>query len=366
MILHVYFARKFFVIILGLTTVLYTLMALADFVDISRKFSDDDGVGFPQIAQLMVLKSPASIDQILPLIFLLSTIVLFLALARTSELVVTRAAGRSAVRALIAPVGVALILGIFAVTTLGPVVAAFSNRYTTLSETYRTGVAASLSISEEGLWLRQGSEDGQTVIRASQSSPDASILFDVTFLAFTAQGQPDRRIEAESAALGDGVWTLRNAKVWQIHDTRNPEAASQQHETFFVPSSLTHDRIRESLGTSSGVSIWDMNAFIARLEQAGFSAQRHKVWFQAELSRPLFLISMVLIGAAFTMRHTRFGGTGGAVISAVMLGFAMYFARSFAVILGENGQLGVALATWAVPVAGVLLALGLILQVEDG
>ena len=109
-----------------------------------------------------------------------------------------------------------------------------------------------------------------------------------------------------------------------------------------------------------------MNGFIEQLEQAGFSSRRHHVWLQSELARPLFFVAMVLVGSAFTMRHTRFGGTGPAVISALLLGFALYFARSFAEILGENGQLAVPLAAWAVPVAANLLAFGLILHAEDG
>ena len=366
MILHTYFARRFMVIVLALSAILYALSAVIDLVDLLRAFSDYDDVGFPQILQLMGLKSPSTIDQVLPLILLLTTIVLFLSLARSSEMVVTRAAGRSAVRALVAPVLCALVIGLFAVTVLGPLVAAFSNRFSDLSENYRAGGTAVLSVSGEGLWLRQGDDTSQSVIRASRSNADASVLYDVTFVTYSGPGSPDRRIEAFSAALTDGHWMLRNAKEWQLIEGQNAEANAKQHETLLVPSTLTLDRIRESLGTSAGISVWDMPRFVSQLEQAGFSARRHKVWFQEELSRPLFLVAMVLVGAAFTMRHTRLGGTGVAVISAVLLGFVLYFARSFAVILGENGQLGILLATWAVPIAANLLAMGLILRAEDG
>ena len=126
------------------------------------------------------------------------------------------------------------------------------------------------------------------------------------------------------------------------------------------------DRIRESLGTSSGVSIWEMQTYIDQLQQAGFSARRHHVWFQAELARPLFLVAMVLIGAGFTMRHTRLGRIGPSVLTAVLLGFSLYFARSFGTILGENGQLPVSLAVWTVPVASGLLAIAVLLHKEDG
>jgi len=223
-----------------------------------------------------------------------------------------------------------------------------------------------LSISGEGLWLRQGDENGQTVIRAARSNADGSVLFDVTFVGYEPSSGPSQRIEAGSAALSDGQWSLRKAKVWPLNSGVNPEANSQTHEILRIPSTLTLDSIRESLGKPSSVSIWELRNYILQLEQAGFSSRRHKVWFQAEIARPFFLMAMVLVAAAFTMRHTRFGGTGIGVLTAVLLGFALYFIRSFAQILGENGQIPILLAAWAPPTAAIFLALGMLLHAEDG
>ncbi len=133
-----------------------------------------------------------------------------------------------------------------------------------------------------------------------------------------------------------------------------------------VRSDLTRDRIRDSFGEPSAVSIWDLPAFIASLDAAGFSAKRHRVWFQMELAQPLLLAGMVLLAAGFTMRHTRFGRTGTMVLSAVLSGFAIFFLRNFAQVLGESGQIPVMLAAWFPPVATILLSLGLLLHLEDG
>ena len=365
MILHAYFARRFAMAFVLITAVLFALVMLIDAVEQARKFGQYD-IGWQRILGLTLLNTPQTINLILPLIMILATITLFISLARSSELVVTRAAGRSALRALIAPVVVAFVIGALAVTMLSPIVAATSNRYLQLSESYRAGGASALSISDEGLWLRQGSAEGQTVIRAWRSNADASVLYDVTFLTYDTENGPIRRIEAGSAALRDGNWSLRDAKSWPLARGTNAEANAEFFETLVIPSTLTLERIRESIGTPAAVSIYFMPTFIQRLEQAGFSARSHKVWLQAEFARPLFLVAMVLIASAFTMRHTRFGGTGIAVLSAVLLGFALYFVRSFAQILGENGQIPVLLAAWAAPVAATLLALGLLLHAEDG
>ncbi|MBD3663390.1 LPS export ABC transporter permease LptG [Sulfitobacter sp. TSTF-M16] len=365
MILHLYFARRFAMTFLMITAVLFALVMLVDAVDQARRFSDFD-VGWQDILRLTLLNTPQTINLILPLIVILATVALFISLARSSELVVTRAAGRSGLRTLIAPIIVALIIGVLAVSMLNPIVAATGKRYLQLSEGFRAGGASALSISDEGLWLRQGSAEGQTVIRAWRSNADASVLYDVTFISYAPDAGPIRRIEAASAALRDGAWSLRDAKSWPLEAGVNAEGTAENFETLTIASSLTLDRIRESIGEPAAVSIYLLPEFIRQLEQAGFSPRRHKVWLQAEFARPFFLVAMVLIASAFTMRHARSGGTGVAVLTAVLLGFGLYFIRSFSQILGENGQIPILLAAWSPPVAATLLALGLLLHMEDG
>jgi len=365
MTLDLYFARRFAMVFLFITAVFLTLIILVDGVEQARRFGNFD-VGWQRILGLTLLNAPQTINLILPLIMILATIALFLSLARSSELVVTRASGRSALRALVSPVVVALIIGVLAVTMLNPIVAATNKRYAQLSENARSGGFSALSISDEGLWLRQGNEQGQTVIRAWRSNADASVLYDVTFVAYAADGMPIRRIEASSAAIQDGEWSLRLAKSWPLGTGVNSEANAETFDTLTISSTLTIDQIRESIGEPGAVSIYDLPQFIRQLEQAGFSPRRHKVWLQTELARPFFLMAMVLIASAFTMRHTRFGGTGVAALTSVLFGFGLYFIRSFAQILGETGQIPVLLAAWAPPAASILLALGFLLHSEDG
>ena len=365
MTLHIYFARKFLMAFLALLAIFLVFLFLLELVEEIRRY-DSDAVGLREAVMLTALSTPRTLYEFLPLVMILTTLALFLGLARSSELVVTRAAGRSGMRAVVAPFLTALLIGGIAVAVVNPIVAATSKRYDILSAGYKSGVESVFSISREGLWLRQGSADGQTVIRATSANPDGSELYGVSFLTFSPSGSPVRRIEAGAARLQDGYWDLRNAKSWPLAAGVNAELNAETHTSLRVPSSLTQDRIAASVGTPSAIPIWELPAFIAQLENAGFTARRHLVWFQTELARPLFLAAMVLIGAAFTMRHSRFGRTGIMVLAAVMLAFTLYFVRNFALIMGENGQIPVLLAAWATPVSAVLLSLGLILHMEDG
>ncbi|MEL6608996.1 MAG: LPS export ABC transporter permease LptG [Pseudomonadota bacterium] len=365
MTLHLYFARRFLWHFLLVLAVFAGLLALLDLIDQVRRFADD-GVSFPEIVQLTLLKAPQGVYRILPLIMVIATVSLFVNLARTSELVVARAAGRSALRTLAAPAVLTVLLGIFATAALNPIVAATAKEYEARVEAIGDDGASTLSLSASGLWLRQGAQTGQTVIRADRSNLDGTELLGVTFMSFTPEGTPTRRIEASRAALSDGAWELSDAKSWPLTEGLNPEANALTFDTLRIPSTLTRDRIRDSFGAPFVIPIWDLPSFIDQLRDAGFSARRHATWLQMELAQPAFLLAMLLIGAGFTMRHARGGKTGQMVLYAILLGFALYFVRNFAQILGESGQMPIWLAAWAPPLGAMGLALGFLLHQEDG
>ena len=128
MILHLYFARRFalaFTYVLGGFLVLVILL---DFIEQLRRFRGME-ITLSQKAHLVALNVPATLYQMLPLVTVLCSIMLFLNLARSSELVVTRAAGRSALRALYGPILTSLLIGLIAVAIINPIVAGTQKKY---------------------------------------------------------------------------------------------------------------------------------------------------------------------------------------------------------------------------------------------
>ena len=364
MILHVYLARRF---LRSFAIVLAVFVAILLPIDLAEQLR---AIGTPDASlaaafQLAMLNLPGALYRMLPLFTILATLVLFLSLARTSELVVVRASGRSALKSTLAPVLVAFGIGILGLLVINPLVAATERQYDVSVQRFQTGEERTLSVSGDGLWLRQGGQFGQTVIRASRANGEGTSLFEASFFVYDANGQAQSRIDADRAELTDGSWELTNAKIWPL-GVANPEAEATTQARFSLPSTLTPDQIRDSFGRPSTVPIYELPSFILQLRAAGFAALQHRVWLMSELANPLMLAAMVLIGASFTMRHTRFGKTGLMVLFALLLGFGIFFLRNFAQVLGESGQLPVAVAAWTPPIAAILLSLGFLLHTEDG
>ncbi len=363
--LHMYFARRTLSALLTVAGILTLLILMIEMIEQIRIFGSAN-LSLLTLLYLSLLKIPFTLYKIFPIIMIISTLVLFLGLARSSELVVTRAAGRSAMKALIAPLIVSFLVGVLVVAVLNPLVAAASYEFDQNKAKYLNQKTQAFSVSEEGLWLRQGDETGQVVIRASQTNFNGSSLFDATFLGFDTTGMPSFRLEAQSAHLRPGHWKIETAKKWALGTTGNPEAQAETLVELELPTSLTLSEIQDTFGTPSAVPIWKIPSFINRLESSGFSARSYKMWLQSELALPLTLVAMMLIGAGFTMQHTRSGNTATLVVIALLLAFAFFFLRNFASILGDNGEIPIALAAWAPPVAVILASIARLLHLEDG
>jgi lipopolysaccharide export system permease protein len=133
-----------------------------------------------------------------------------------------------------------------------------------------------------------------------------------------------------------------------------------------LPTELTPGRIEDSFASPETLGFWSLPGFIEVLEEAGFSAVRHRIQFQSLLSLPALALAMALLAAGFSMRQTRRGGVAQMIAGGVAAGFALFLVDRVSNEFGEAGSLPVVLAAWAPTLAGLLLALALLLHLEDG
>lgn len=229
MTLSLYIARRFLWTVTKVFLVFFGILMLIDMIEQLRRFSNR-GVGLAEAIELSLLNVPETLYRVLPLIMIMGSIAMFLGLARSSELVVVRASGRSGLRFLLTPLLVSIALGMLIVAVFNPIVAGTSKQYETLRASYARGDGSVLSVADTGLWLRQGTEDGQTVIQAARANLDGTELTGVTFLTFGRDGLPRLRIEAASARLEIGAWVLTGSKSWDL-TADNPELRASSRRT---------------------------------------------------------------------------------------------------------------------------------------
>ena len=366
-----YILNNFLRSLAAVFAVIVLILLLFGFVENLRRLGDTEA-STAEIAQITLLQTPEPLYQAFPLVVMLASLVTFLRLARTSELVVMRASGVSAIRLIGVPIAASLLLGAAMVAAVNPFVAASIKRGIVAEDQFRRAGASLLSFSDEGLWLRQadigadGQPDGsQTVIQAARANSDGTALAQVHMHRFDPNGHLYARIDAPAATLGPGAWVVEAPQHWTA-GTDGEFIRMPSGDELRLPTELTSAPLLDSFSPPETVGIWALGGFIAQMEQSGFSGQRHRLFLQSELAKPVLFAAMVLIGAAFALRPSRFGQTGVMILLAILAGFSLYFLKDFAETLGARGQIPLMVAAWIPPVAAILMALGLLLHLEDG
>jgi lipopolysaccharide export system permease protein len=360
-----YILRGFLRAVLAVFAVLALVILLFTSVENLRRHGDS-GASTGDVIRITLLQAPEVLYQVFPLVLLLASLVTFLRFARSSELVVMRASGVAALRLIAIPVVAATLLGILFIAVVNPFVAASIRRGQALEDDFRGSGSSHLSISKEGVGLRQADSDGQTVIQAARTNADGTILSRVRMHRFDEEGLLYARIDAPAARLTPGAWLLENATEWQVDPDEDRFDRVVAGERLQLPTELTGDEILESFARPETVGFWDLGRFISQMEGSGFSGLRHRLFLQSELAKPALFAAMVLIGSAFALRPSRFGQTGVMILLAVLAGFALYFLKDFAETLGGRGQIPLLVAAWSPPLAAILLAVSLLLHLEDG
>jgi lipopolysaccharide export system permease protein len=129
---------------------------------------------------------------------------------------------------------------------------------------------------------------------------------------------------------------------------------------------MSWQEIEDSFASPETMSFWDLPRFIAVLEEAGFTAVKHRLYYQSLLAAPLLLCAMVLIAATFSLRPGRRAATAYLVAGGIAAGFLLYFLSDLVFALGLSGKVPVVLAAWSPAGVSTLLGISMLLHFEDG
>lgn len=361
--LSFYIGRHFLFCFLACFGMFLLLVLLFDSIELLRRTASKPDVSFADVVEMAIYRLPQLGQKTFPFAVLFGGMIAFWRLARTHELVITRAAGVSAWQFLFPVLLLAAALGAFHISVVNPVASTMLSKYERLEATHLKGQENYLAVSASGLWLRQANELGQSVVHANsiiQQGIDVE-LSDVVVFVYEGVDTFHERIDAEYARLEDGFWYMRNVKV------QKPEEAAARYEEYWLETDLTLGKIQDSFAPPETMSFWDLSDFIRTLEEAGFSAVRHKLHLNTLLASPLLMCAMVLIAATFTLRQSsRRGGTTFIISMGVLTGFLLYFFSDVVYALGLSDSIPVTLAAWTPSGVATLLGLGMLLHLEDG
>jgi lipopolysaccharide export system permease protein len=218
---------------------------------------------------------------------------------------------------------------------------------------------------EKPIWLREGNEDGYTVIHALSANIEQHVLFNVTFYTFdkTQDGNAafSSRYDAARADLSKtGHWTL--STVTENEDGKAPKS----FDTITINTTINWETLRARSQTGKSPPFWQINSEIKKAKNAGFDTTRLVMHLHKLLALPLTLVAMAVIAAGASLNMSREGGTLRLLIAGGALGFGVYFVDNLIGAFGETGTLPPVVAAWSVPLLVLSCGLVFLSWIEDG
>jgi lipopolysaccharide export system permease protein len=356
-----YFGKRFLGAVLSVFLGIFVLIVLVDYIELMRRAAEIPNLSPWMVAKTSFFRVPQLSERLLPFSVLVGAMACYLALSRRNELVVARSAGMSAWQFVAPALIAAFALGVAATAIYNPL-SAMMSEWSKKLEAQMFGEKQQVMQQQSalGFWVRQRSEDGQSIIYAASSQEQGVHLDGVSVFTFDPAGKALERIEAKRAILEPGHWRLEQARIYASGEP------PRDRDTFQVKTNLTSAQVRESFSTPETVPFWELPAYIQIAERSGLIAAGYKLQYQLLIARPFLLCAMVLLACSVSLRFFRFGGVPRMVLGGVAAGFMLYVLSKVTEDLAKAELINAAAAAWAPVLAGGLTGFVALLYQEDG
>lgn len=355
-----YVALNFLKYFIGVLFAICFVIFIFDFLELTR-ITSGKSVDISTIMLMSGQRMIIYLQRLLGIIVLIASVLTFSNFAKSSEIIIFRSIGLPSWQ-FIAPAAVlAFIIGLFYIGIVNPITSRITASYQKYEAQYVKNNASNMSLSKTGLWIMQSDKtESISVLHAKRVSPATQEVYEVTFYLLNESGDFSGRIDSESAVLKDGYWDIKNARV------SDEKKLSAFQESYILPTSITFERIQDSIVPPETLSFWQLQSFINIAENSGLSVIKHKVYFQKLIILPLFFIAMVYLGAVFSLSPARFTKNYKKYGLVLLTGFSMFFLGDLFSALAMSGVIPVLLSSLTPSIIALMISTFFMFYYEEG
>lgn len=336
------------------------LIVIIDGIDQYTTLQSSD-ISFGQIMVYVLIRIPNNLYQFVPLLILISTLVFFLNLSRHSEIIALKAAGISAAKIVLVPVIITIIISFFLIGSFNNLLVGSRKLSDEYADRFQARPSQTVRTVNDGVWLREVIKDETRFIYVPSVNWQEQTFNNIEFYIIKS-GEQIKHLIGKTARISNQQWEISSVEVFK--SGKNQQTLAEPSLTLSTNQNFSN--IFSSLIDAHKVKTFRLSDFIARLEKNGYDVKSVKTYYYSELFLPVFLTLMVLIGSVFALSPMRGGGTSKRVIYAIASGFICYGATKLTESMAKSGDIPIIVGVGALPIAGIFLAIALLLHQEDG
>lgn len=335
------------------------LLFVFDFIELTR-ITASKNVAISKILIMSAQKNPMHVQKVLGFLILLASMLTYMKLAKNSEITIFKTIGLSVYQYLVPTIICGLVLGVIYAGAINPLTSVLVSKYLKNEANHLKGNPSLLAISKTGLWVKQIDDNGvESIIHALRIGQSNRRLHEVTFYFLGEDKSFIKRVDADIAEFETGKWRLTDAR------STSENAINVAVGDMEIPTNITFEQIQESLVPPESLSFWKLPTFISIAENSGLSVAKHKLYFYRLLISPIFFVAMMILGAAFSMAPPRFGRGNIMMVTALMIGFFIYFFSDLIFAFAASGDIPIWLGVLSPTMLSLLIGTLFILHFEE-
>jgi lipopolysaccharide export system permease protein len=301
----------------GGVPILGLLLGLFAFLTLAEELEDVGRGNFEVIDALnvMLLSLPKISLELLPVTSLIGVLAGLGTLANQQELIALRAAGWSNFR-LARPVlvlALAIITG--ALATQQWLIPLLEEEIASLRA--NAGEDTEIEGQDSEFWTRNGNQ----IVRIG-GVQFGVMPTDIEIFERNEEGHVGRVLRANRA----DILTSSNWQLWDVVSTEISASGTRvsQMEKLTWQSVLNPDQMATIITTAAALAPTDLFQYVTHLEANNLDSHRYRLVLWQQLSLPLGILGMALLGVPFVVGSTRAISTGSRVSIGVVIGILFY------------------------------------------
>ena len=333
--------------LIEVTLIFFSLILIINLFEEINFLQNEDVSGYYPIF-LSLLNTPAIIFDILPFIFLISTLFFFIKLIDKNELSIFKYTGITNNQILTSVVFFSLILGLLLIFGFYTFSSKLKNQYLLMKNKFSSDDKYLAVITENGLWIRD--EINETISITNADKINNKKLNNVSIVQFDKNFNLIQIIESKEVNIETKNWIIINPLITK-------ENATEKLEQLNFRSNFDIEKINNLFSNLSSMSLMQLNKLKKDYFDLGYSTVGIEVYENKIYSTPIYLAIMTFLSGIIMFNSKYKKSKLFNIILGISLSVIIYYVNYFSGILGENGRIPIILSVWLPLIILMLISL---------
>ena len=297
---------------------------------------------------LSLLNTPSIIFDILPFIFLISTLLFFIKLINKNELPIFKYTGITNNQVLRIVVFFSFIIGLFLIFGFYTFSSKLKNQYLLIKNEFSSDDKYLAVITENGLWIRD--EVNETINITTADKINKNLLINVSIVQFDKNYNLLQLIQSKKVNIKSKNWNIDEPLITKDNVTNKLEILK-------FNSNFDIEIINNLFSNLSSMSLMQLNKLKKDYKKLGYSTVGIEVYENKIFSVPIYLAIMTLL-SGIIMFNSKFKKSKiFNIILGISLSVVIYYVNYFSGLLGETGKIPIILSVWLPMIILMLISL---------